>query len=53
MKLLVPQVKSHVVPIRLSPQLFQQTLEIAHQNKAKHSTILRTLIEKGIELSSK
>jgi len=49
MKLTIPEVKSHVIPIRLSPQLFQQTQKIAHKNKAKHSTILRILIEKALE----
>jgi len=48
MKLDVPQVKNHVIPIRLSPELFQQTQKIARQNKAKHSTILRILIEKAL-----
>lgn len=52
MKLDVPEVKNHVIPIRLSPELFQQTQKIARQNKTKHSTILRILIEKALKESS-
>lgn len=48
MKLDVPQVKNHVVPIRLTPALFTATAKIARQNKTKHSTILRLLIEKAL-----
>jgi hypothetical protein len=48
MKLDVPQVKNHVVPIRLSPDLFAATAKIARENKSKHSTILRILIEKAL-----
>lgn len=51
MKIEVPQVKNHVIPIRLSPDLFSKTAKIARQNKAKHSTILRILIEKALSAS--
>ena len=49
MKLEIPEVKNHVVPIRLSPKLFLLTKKIAKENKSKHSMILRLLIEKGIK----
>lgn len=49
MKLKVPQVKKFVIPVRLSPELFDATRKIAEENDTKHSTILRILIEKAIK----
>ena len=49
MKLEIPEVKKYVIPVRLSEGLFLATQKIAKKNKAKHSTVLRMLIERAVE----